>query len=66
MLVLARSEPQPARLAGGPQRLGRDSFLITGPSLQDRADMVYELRPMPPMPPMPPAGASPGGIADEA
>jgi type VI secretion system protein ImpH len=66
MLVLARSELLPARLAGGPQRLGRDSFLITGPALRDRADMVYELRPMPPMPPMPPAGASSDGIADDA
>jgi type VI secretion system protein ImpH len=63
MLVLARSELQPARLAGGPQRLGRDSFLITGPALQDRADMVYELRPLPPMPP---AGGAPDGIADDA
>jgi type VI secretion system protein ImpH len=66
VLVLARTELRPARLAAGPQRLGRDSFLITGPALRDRADMVYELRPMPPMPPMPPAGALPGGVADEA
>jgi type VI secretion system protein ImpH len=66
MLVLARSEVQPARLAGGPQRLGRDSFMILGPALHDRADMVYDLRPMPPMPPMPPAGVPVDDIADGA
>jgi type VI secretion system protein ImpH len=53
VLVLARSELRPARLAGGPQRLGRDSYLITAPVPRDRADMVYELRPMPPLPDSP-------------
>jgi type VI secretion system protein ImpH len=50
VLVLAHSELRPVRLAGGPQRLGRDSFLITTPAASDRADMVYDLRPMPPLP----------------
>lgn len=54
VLVLAHSELRPVRLAGGPQRLGRDSFLITAPALHDRADMVYDVRPMPPLPPGPP------------
>jgi type VI secretion system protein ImpH len=53
VLVLARSELQPARLAGGPQRLGRDSFLITAPASSDRADMVYDMRPMAPLPATP-------------
>jgi type VI secretion system protein ImpH len=53
VLVLARSELRPMRLAGGPQRLGRDGFLITAPALADRADMVYEMRPMAPLPPLP-------------
>jgi type VI secretion system protein ImpH len=66
VLVLARGEVQPARLAGGPQGLGRDSFMILGPALHDRADMVYDLRPMPPMPPMPPAGATFDELADGA
>jgi len=57
VLVLARTELRPVRLAGGPQRLGRDSFLITAPARQDRADMVYEMRPMPPLPSSPPAFA---------
>jgi type VI secretion system protein ImpH len=57
VLVLARTELRPVRLAGGPQRLGRDSFLITAPARQDRADMVYEMRPMPPLPASPPAFA---------
>jgi type VI secretion system protein ImpH len=61
VLVLARSEVQPARLAGGPQGLGRDSFMIAGPAVHDRADMVYDLRPMPPMPP---AGVPFDDIAD--
>jgi type VI secretion system protein ImpH len=51
VLVLARTELRPARLAGGPQRLGRDSYLLTTAVRQDRADMVYEMRPMPPLPP---------------
>jgi len=51
VLVLARSEPRPVLLAGGPQRLGRDSFLITRPEARDRADMVYDMRPMAPLPP---------------
>ncbi len=50
VLVLARGELQPARLDGGPQRLGRDSYLITAAATRDRADMVYEMRPMPPLP----------------
>jgi type VI secretion system protein ImpH len=54
VLVLARSELRPMRLAGGPQRLGRDGYLITAPVLRDRADMVYEMRPMPPLPPLSP------------
>jgi type VI secretion system protein ImpH len=53
VLVLARGELRPARLSGGPQRLGRDSYLITSPERQDRADMVYDMRPMPPLPPTP-------------
>jgi type VI secretion system protein ImpH len=53
VLVLARGELRPSRLAGGPQRLGRDSYLITAPVRQDRADMVYEMRPMPPLPATP-------------
>jgi type VI secretion system protein ImpH len=53
VLVLARSELRPMHLAGGPQRLGRDSFLLTGPAAQDRADMVYDMRPMAPLPPSP-------------
>jgi type VI secretion system protein ImpH len=53
VLVLARSELRPMRLAGGPHRLGRDGFLITAPALADRADMVYEMRPMAPLPPLP-------------
>jgi type VI secretion system protein ImpH len=57
VLVLARRELRPVRLAGGPQRLGRDSFLITAPARQDRADMVYDMRPLAPLPPSPPAGA---------
>jgi type VI secretion system protein ImpH len=55
VLVLARSELRPVHLAGGPQRLGRDSFLITAPARQDRADMVYDMRPMPPLPASPSA-----------
>lgn len=50
VLVLARGELRPARLAGGPQRLGRDSYLITAPVREDRADMVYDMHPMPPLP----------------
>jgi type VI secretion system protein ImpH len=50
VLVLAGTELRPARLAGGPQRLGRDSYLLTTAVRQDRADMVYEMRPMPPLP----------------
>lgn len=53
VLVLARSEPCPVRLAGGPERLGRDSFLITRPPDRDRADMVYDMRPMAPLPATP-------------
>jgi type VI secretion system protein ImpH len=53
VLVLARGELRPVRLAGGPQSLGRDSFLITAPALQDRADMVYDMRPMAPLPTSP-------------
>jgi type VI secretion system protein ImpH len=53
VLVLARSELRPMRLAGGPQRLGRDGYLITAPALADRADMVYEMRPMPLLPASP-------------
>jgi type VI secretion system protein ImpH len=63
VLVLARSELRPIRLAGGPQSLGRDSFLVTAPARQDRADMVYDMRPMPPLAP---AGAPPEDIADIA
>jgi type VI secretion system protein ImpH len=62
VLVLARSELRPMRLSGGPQRLGRDGYLITAPVLLDRADMVYEMRPMLPLPPLPPplpAGSAP-------
>jgi type VI secretion system protein ImpH len=55
VLVLARTELRPARLAGGPQRLGRDSYLITAAVRQDRADMVYEMRPMAPLPAIPDA-----------
>jgi type VI secretion system protein ImpH len=55
VLVLARTELLPVRLAGGPQRLGRDSFLITAPARQDRSDMVYDMRPMPPLPASSPA-----------
>jgi len=62
VLVLAHSELRPVRLAGGPQRLGRDSFLITRPAAGDRADMVYDLRPMPPLP----AAASPFEFEDLA
>jgi type VI secretion system protein ImpH len=65
VLVLARGELRPMRLAGGPQRLGRDGFLITAPAAGDRADMVYDMRPMPPLPaiaPMPPFDEN----ADEA
>jgi type VI secretion system protein ImpH len=51
VLVLARTELRPARLAGGPQRLGRDSYLLTTAVRQDRADMVYDMRPMAPLPP---------------
>jgi type VI secretion system protein ImpH len=51
VLVLSRTELRPARLEGGPQRLGRDSYLLTRTVRQDRADMVYEMRPMPPLPP---------------
>jgi type VI secretion system protein ImpH len=54
VLVLAHSELRPVQLAGGPQRLGRDSFLITAPATDDRADMVYDLRPMPPLTASPP------------
>ena len=50
VLVLARSELRPVCLAGGPQRLGRDGYLITAPALADRADMVYEMRTMAPLP----------------
>jgi type VI secretion system protein ImpH len=57
VLVLARSELRPLRLAGGPQSLGRDSFLVTAPARRDRADMVYDMRPMPPMAPLPPLPA---------
>jgi type VI secretion system protein ImpH len=53
VLVLAHGELRPARLSGGPQRLGRDSYLITASARQDRADMVYEMRPMPPLPATP-------------
>jgi len=60
VLVLARAELRPMRLAGGPQRLGRDGYLITAPVLQDRADMVYEMRPMPPLPPLPPLSVHEG------
>jgi type VI secretion system protein ImpH len=62
VLVLAHSELRPVRLAGGPQRLGRDSFLITAPATSDRADMVYGLRPMPPLAP----AAAPAGFEDLA
>lgn len=55
VLVLARSEPRPVQLAGCPQRLGRDSFLITRPPARDRADMVYGMRPMAPLPDTPAA-----------
>jgi type VI secretion system protein ImpH len=55
VLVLAGTELRPARLAGGPQRLGRDSYLLTTAARQDRADMVYEMRPMPPLPASAPA-----------
>jgi type VI secretion system protein ImpH len=63
VLVLARGELRPARLAGGPEQLGRDSYLITAPVRQDRADMVYEMRPMPPLPanPAPLAPDEPDG-----
>jgi type VI secretion system protein ImpH len=50
VLVLAHSELRPMHLAGGPQSLGRDSFLVTAPARHDRADMVYDMRPMPPLP----------------
>jgi type VI secretion system protein ImpH len=56
--VLAGTELHPARLAGGPQRLGRDSYLLTTAARQDRADMVYEMRPMPPLPASAPAFSS--------
>jgi type VI secretion system protein ImpH len=58
VLVLAGTELHPARLAGGPQRLGRDSYLLTTAAPQDRADMVYEMRPMPPLPASAPAFSS--------
>jgi type VI secretion system protein ImpH len=64
VLVLARAELRPVRLAGGPQRLGRDSFLITAPALRDRADMVYDMRPMPPLPAAPSA-FEPDDFTDE-
>jgi type VI secretion system protein ImpH len=63
VLVLARSELRPMRLAGGPQRLGRDGYLITAPVLTDRADMVYEMRPMAPLPPLPPKPSAPAPFA---
>jgi type VI secretion system protein ImpH len=53
VLVLARSELRPMRLAAGSQRLGRDGYLITAPAPADRADMVYDMRPLPPLPPLP-------------
>jgi type VI secretion system protein ImpH len=55
VLVLARSEPRPLRLAGAPRRLGRDGFLITRAAAKDRADMVYDMRPMAPLPEAPAA-----------
>jgi len=58
VLVLAHGELRQVALAGGPQRLGRDSFLITKPAAKDRADMVYDMRPMPPLPASPPPFAS--------
>jgi type VI secretion system protein ImpH len=66
VLVLARSEPRPVQLAGGPQQLGRDSFLITAPARQDRADMVYDMRPMPPLPARPAAFAQDDVLDDLA
>lgn len=62
VLVLAHSELRPVQLAGGPQRLGRDSFLITAPPAGDRADMVYDMRPMGPLPPLPPLPACPSAF----
>jgi len=64
VLVLAHGELRPLRLAGGPQRLGRDSFLITAEALQDRADMVYGMRPMPPLPARP-AAFAPDDVLDD-
>lgn len=66
VLVLARSELRPVRLAGGPQRLGRDSFLITAEASADRADMVYDMRPMPPLPASPAAFPPDGFLHDFA
>jgi type VI secretion system protein ImpH len=51
-LVLRAQEVRPAQLAGaasGPARLGRDSFLVTSPAREDRADMRYLLLPMDPL-----------------
>jgi type VI secretion system protein ImpH len=50
VLVLAHGELRPLQLAAGAQRLGRDSYLLTATARDDRADMVYEMRPMPPLP----------------
>jgi type VI secretion system protein ImpH len=57
-LVLRAQEVRPVQLAGAassPARLGRDSFLVTLPARDDRADMRYLIMPMDPLAaPVPP------------
>jgi len=51
-LILRARALAPSRLAGtavAPARLGRDSFLVSGAVLEDRADMRYLVRTMAPL-----------------
>lgn len=64
VLALRRTELAPLQL-GAPARLGLDSYLLTGPSAHDRADLRYLLQPLPPLqplqplPPLPPLRPTP-------
>jgi type VI secretion system protein ImpH len=52
VLVLRRTELRALRLGERSRRLGLDAYLVTAPATADRADMRYELRPLPPLPPL--------------
>jgi type VI secretion system protein ImpH len=52
VLVLRRTELRALRLGERSRRLGLDAYLVTAPVTFDRADMRYELRPLPPLPPL--------------